>query len=172
MSPEHEALAWLDELPAVRPRNIPLWSPKPGAPVKVVVLSERVELVEVHHTPLGSCPCHSDRSKCRLCLKGNSDIRTKGYVSAWSNEKGREVIVELTDDAMQKCRHLRENRPLRGHTITLTRLGEAPNSRVAAKVSDTASALPLPSSCNVREHMARLWFAPRKGRSEEGTADG
>jgi hypothetical protein len=166
-----EVLAWVEGLQRQHGRHIPLLSPKPGRPVSGIVLSELVTMVEVHHTPRGSRPCRTDRQTCPLCRAGNNELRVKGYVAAWSASAGREILLELTAESMSACSAIKDRQPLRGRTLTLTRLGAAPNSRVSARLSENRTEGTLPAACNVREVLCRVWFGGKRKQQEEGAND-
>lgn len=160
-SPEEGGIEWVGAPSFERGRLIEVLSPRPGRPVSVYLLSERIEGVYIHYMPtLGkgrTRPCVGKTSGCVGCSTRISR-RWKGFLASVNAINGRLCIAEVTAEAARGCPAICDgSSSLRGKRLDLCRRGPAPNSPVLATLVEVRLTKPLPESFPLREQLTRIW---------------
>lgn len=152
------------EPPPQPPKFVPVLSPKPGRPVRAVVLSCDWVGVNVHWFDGRNRPCQlAPGQECPYCVLG-SVPRWKGYLAILIASRGRQALAELTGECLASCPALRADRgQFRGRQLTLRRTAASPRSAVHAELTVGAVQGPLPPPTDIAEALMRLWFGVPRG---------
>lgn len=160
--PGDPTVQW-DDNPPENPggRFIPIYSPKCGQTMRLIVLSDHVEGVWTHWVDGRTIPCVGKTAGC-ICGRLDLGRRWKGYVAAYEPEHGRVVLAELTLGAYTSIRErLTEvSYRLRGKVLRLWRAGGKDNARCSASFLDKTlldASTPLPAAPDVRETLRHIW---------------
>lgn len=150
---------WCSTPDAHRRIMYPIYTPKVGKDVVVVILSQEMTGAHVHYFSGRTQPCIRESGKCEGCERG-ADRRWKGYLACLDKAKGRQVLVEVTREAFMRCQGFAAYAgQLRGMVLRLIRSGEAKNSRVQAQLMKyTGHIAELPPEFNVKAALEVIWF--------------
>lgn len=148
-------------------RYIPVVSPKPSAPLRMIVLGTSAIGCYVHWVPDlaksgkgRTVPHTTPDDTCEVCVTRDQLPRWHAYLACWMDNPGRYVLADLTVYAIQTCPQLvpASGVVLRGRNLLLKRIGRNNNSPVAAELSDvTHPSDSLPVEFDVAAALARLW---------------
>lgn len=152
---------WSDQPPDHQMRYIPIYSPRPGQVMRLIILSDEVVGAWTHWLDERTIPCRGRDQGC-VCRKMDLSRRWKGYLGCFDPEIGKVVIAELTlsayhclADSLSEIGH-----SLRGRGLILMRAGKSVRSSVVADTNvnvPTPEGFVLPSAPNVREALRRIW---------------
>lgn len=150
---------WTAAPPPVERVKIEVWTPRPGADVVALVLSEQLVGVYTHFLPVqkATVPCLAATQFCEHCL-ASGPRRWQGWLAGMSYITGKLYLVGLTSNAARTCPVLLQPKvTLRGGKITLRRRGEAVNSPVQATFLPGLPGKDLPPAFDVPRQLLTLW---------------
>jgi hypothetical protein len=134
-------------------------SPKKwGLTLRVLMLSDRVTCAPTHHKGR-TIPCLEPWArKCEACDQGWKP-RWLGYIAAFHPIRHIKCLLELTATAAETLGAAAEQKgSLRGHWITVSRVGDRPNGPLMVQwaPSDFTDEQ-VPESFSVQQALLRLW---------------
>ncbi len=151
-------VVWVEEPPGKEKPYTPIWSPKPKLPVRAVVVCEAWVGCLVHwsgYRTLGHTEPSRDCVHCRRRLP----TKLMYYVGCYTFQYGRRVILAVTPGGMRACKELRElQHHLRGQELLLTRAGDAPESRMLARLELPLQKRELPPPYDLRAELCHVFF--------------
>jgi len=157
--PAESAISWAGTPDPEQRTMYPIYTPKVGRDVMVVILGACLHGVFTHFYENQSRPCISPADACEGCIAGRNR-RWKGFLAVWDRAKGRLALAEITQEAYLRCPAFESYKgALRGKTLRLVRAGTANNARVTATIAMYAGPPgSLPPAFNVQSALERIWF--------------
>jgi hypothetical protein len=153
--------------PKLEERWIPLWTPKPEAPLRGLIVTSRPLAVLVHWVnPTGlpkdgrTVPHTGPDGCCPICCTFNQIPRWTSYLGVFCERSSRYVLFQVSQNAAQGCPPLQSESTidLRGRRILLKRTGRSATSPVVAELSDiVVKDECCPPSISIRPALLRLW---------------
>lgn len=148
-------------LPKFTGKVYPIASPKPGAGIEGIILSDSLVAVNTHWWGGRSAPCTAPGS-CEYCDYHKIGKRWKGYLAVWCpNSKHEMCLFEVSRQAATYQPYLTTSSELRGLWIRLRRKGASKQSPVVAELGKPTDVneLCLPAAFDVRQALLRIWFS-------------
>jgi len=150
-------IQWSNSLPNQGVQFIPIFSPKPGQRLSILITSERWLGVYTHYWSNRTHPCTGDELTCEGCAMKLAK-RWKAYLCGITFGVGKKVIVELTHGAMQSCAELiNVNNIVRGKKITLFRKNSAKNAPVLCQLEPMSGVDFLPDPFDLQRALRVVW---------------
>lgn len=155
-------IAWGGKIGSRRPR-VSILSPKPGRPVRCLLLGDILTTVIVHWYDGRTWPCLGGEADCEGCRRRSAGRKEKGYTCGCFLTSRCHCIPEITPYALRTCPALEFPENLRGQLLTLERLGERSCSPVRASLETPRSLRgSLPDIIDVKAELIRIWEAESK----------
>lgn len=149
---------WDDELPDETAKIIPILTPRDGASVIGLLLSDLHVGCWTHFVARRTVPCSNHLSGCEHCERYRSNW--KCYLPGWLPDVDRMFLVELTQQAVIDGTPKGLKMPVfrRGQRIRVFRTGISNHSRMQFKLSEPeGNGYILPPPFNVRNQLKRIW---------------
>ena len=135
---------------------------KPGKAIAGIVTSVHLVGCYVHYFRGRSTPC--ERADCEACKEKHTP-RWYGWLSLWAPKSNEHVIAEITSSCVEAVREYElKHGQLRGAVLTLERATAKINSRLTARVQQSAmSPDVLPAELDVVSVLEKIWETHRNG---------
>lgn len=165
-----DELAWVNGVPRATHMWIPIASPKPGAPLSLIILDNELHSILTHHFMGRTVPHKRDAAMCEPCKHG-FPTRGKVYLPGWLPGPDRKFCIEITPNSIDEYTklHKKDQPPFqRGWEIRLWRRGKANNSPVVfdlfpSKLREEQ----LPPPFDVKAALKHIW----EGKSKKAPRD-
>lgn len=133
--------------------------PKPGIPVRVTLLGNRLLIRRKHYDRSQSrpIPCTGHPDTCVYC-RGNQSSYATGYIAAVNTTGRKRVIFQVSASAILALRdHKLTLLSLRGQKIISERLGTRKNARQGIEGDGIDANANLPDEFDPRPTLAEMW---------------
>jgi len=150
-------IQWDSDGPSQQTQFVPIVSPRPHQKLACVITSDTWVGTYTHFYDRRTHPCLGDADNCEGCRRRHAK-RWKAYLAGVMIPGHRNVIIELTVNALDSCHALRHDRhQLRGKKITLWRRGDARNAPVMCMLETIKGIEHLPPAFDLMDSLCRVW---------------